>query len=83
MMAQQNGALPKHLTETQTKTYLQYKRKLAKHLPNARIAWVLPIKKNIIEVYVETEKLTYRTGLKAAKLATEVEDQTGVTIILR
>jgi hypothetical protein len=48
-----------------------------------QIAW-LPYKESIIEIGVEPQKkMTYRKTLKAAKVATEVEDETDITIVLR
>lgn len=83
MITNQNNTQSNQLTKTQAKTFLQFKRKLAENLPNFRIEWVLPVKKNIIELHLESDKRTYRNSIKASKLATEVEDETGVTIIFR
>jgi hypothetical protein len=37
----------------------------------------------MIDVHLESEKWSYRKGLLASQLATEVEDETDVIIILR
>jgi hypothetical protein len=71
------------LTKNQLKTIRKYKNRLAKKLPNFHIAWVKPLKKNMIEAHLESDKWTYRKGLQAVKLAIEVEDETGVFIFLR
>ena len=72
-----------HLNEQQIETIARLKNRLAKTLPSFRIAWARPAKPNMIEVHLESEKRTYRSGLQAVKLAVEVEDETGVIIILR
>jgi hypothetical protein len=72
-----------HLTEHQLKTVRKYKNRLAKRLPTFRIAWVKPVKENMIELHLESDNRTYRRGLLASQLATEVEDETDVIIILR
>ena len=82
-MKKQINTQPNHLTKTQAKTFLQFKRKLAEHLPSFRIEWVLPVKEKMIELHLESGKRTYRNTIKAARLAVEVEEKTGVTIILR
>jgi hypothetical protein len=72
-----------NLTKAQAKTVRKFKNSLAKKLPDFRIVWVKPVKENMIELHLESEKRTYRRGLQAVKLAVEVEDETGVIIILR
>ena len=72
-----------HFTENQLKTIRKYKTRLAKKLPTFHIAWVQPMKKNMVEAHLESDKWTYRKGLQAVKLAIEVEDETGVFIFLR
>jgi len=71
------------LTTTQTATLMKFKNRLARKLPNFRIAWVKPVKENMIELHLETEKRTYRNSRQAVKLAIEVEDETDIIIILR
>ncbi|MCI0612469.1 hypothetical protein L0244_05725, partial [bacterium] len=66
-------------------TFKKFQRKLNEKVPDYRIAWVRPYphKDTIIEIGLESQKkIGYRKGLQAAKVATEVEDETGVTIIL-
>jgi hypothetical protein len=60
-----------------------FKKKLAKELPALRIAWVHPYNDRIIELHLEYDKRTYRKSLAASKLAVEVADETGITVILR
>jgi hypothetical protein len=71
------------LSKTQTETLMKFKKRLARKLPNFHIAWVKPVKENMIELHLETEKRTYRNSRQAVKLAIDVEDETGVIIILR
>ena len=57
--------------------------KIKKKAPDFQITWVHPYSKSIIEVGLEfPQKMSYRKGLNVSKLATEVEDETGVTIVL-
>jgi hypothetical protein len=72
-----------HLTDRQLKTMRIFKNRLAKKLPNFHIAWVKPMKEDMIELHLESDKWTYRKGLQAVKLAIEVEDETGVFIMIR
>lgn len=72
-----------YLNESQIETITKFKNSLAKKLPDFRIVWVKPVKENMIELHLESEKRTYRRGLQAVKLAVDVEDETGVIIILR
>ena len=71
------------LTEAQTETVVKFKNRLAKKLPDFHIAWVRPVKENMIELHLESGNRTYRRGLQAVKLAVDVEDETGIIIILR
>jgi len=71
------------LNKTQTATVVKFKNRLARKLPNFHIAWVKPVKENMIELHLETEKRTYKNSRQAVKLAIDVEDETGVIIILR
>jgi len=71
------------LNKTQTATVVKFKNRLARKLPNFQIAWVKPVKENMIELHLETEKRTYKNSRQAIKLAIDVEDETGVIIILR
>ena len=73
---------PNHLNESQIETITKFKNRLAKKLPDFRIAWAKPVKENMIELHLESDKRTYRKGLQAVKLAVEVEDETNVIIIL-
>jgi len=75
----QNGKL----SNAQLKTFDKFRRRLKKKVPDYVITWVRPYKENIIEVgYESPKRMTYRKTLQAAKLAIEVEDETGVLIIL-
>jgi hypothetical protein len=83
MIIKQRSTRSKQLTKMQTETFLRFKRKLAEDLPDFRIEWVLPVKKNIIELRLESDKRTYRNSIKASQLAAEVEEKTGVIMIFR
>jgi len=73
-----------NLSALQLKTFEKYRRKLSKQIPDYRLTWVRPVKENIIEIGLEFQKkMTYRKNLLAAELAFEVEDETGVLVILR
>jgi hypothetical protein len=73
-----------NLSSAQLKTFKKFQRRLNDKVPDYRITWVRPYKENIIEVGLESQKkIGYRKGLQAVKLAVEVEDETGVIIILR
>jgi hypothetical protein len=73
-----------NLSSVQLKTFKKFQRRLNERIPDYRITWVRPYKENIIEVGLESQKkIGYRKGLQAVKLAVEVEDETGVIIILR
>jgi len=73
-----------NLSALQLKTFEKYRRKLGKQIPDYRLTWVHPVKESILEIGVEFQKkMTYRKNLLAAKPAFEVEDETGVLIILR
>jgi len=71
-----------HLTSVQLRTFRKFRRQLNAKVPDYHIAWVRPFKENIIEVGLEPEKMTYRKNQRAAKTAIDVEDETGITIIL-
>jgi len=75
-----------NLSSVQLKTFKKFQRSLSEKVPDYHIAWVRPspYKESIIEIGLESQKkIGYRKGLRAAKVAIEVEDETGVTIILR
>ena len=73
-----------NLSSIQSRTFKEFRRRLNEKVPDYHIAWVLPYKEKIIEVGLEPQKKwTYRKTRQAAKVAIEVEDQTGVTIVLR
>ncbi len=65
------------------KTFLSFKKKLAQEMPALRIEWAQPYNDTIIELHLEYGTRTYRKAMKASKLAGEVEDKTGITIIFR
>ncbi len=67
----------------QKKTLMSFKKKLAQELPVVRVEWAQPYNDTIIELHLEYDKRTYRKIMKASKLAGEVEDKTGITIIFR
>jgi len=72
------------LSTKQLKAFEKYRRGLTKKVPDFRLTWVLPVKETIIEAGLEPQKkMTYRKTLQAAKLAMEVQDETGILIILR
>jgi hypothetical protein len=83
MIATLDAAANNDLTAVQKKTLQRFKKKLAQELPALRVAWVHPYNDSIIELHLEYDKRTYRKSLKASKLAVEVADETGVTIIFR
>ena len=66
------------------KTSLQlFKKKLAQELPALRVVWAYSYNDRIIELHLEYDKRTYRKSLAASKVAVEVADETGITVILR
>lgn len=72
------------LSNVQLKAFEKYRRRLAKKIPDYHLTWVHPVKENIIEAGLEPQKkMTYRKTTLAAKLAIELQDETGVLIILR
>jgi hypothetical protein len=84
-MKLRNGDIPNNnLSSIQAKTFKQFRRKLTVKVPDYRITWVHPYNETIIEIGLEPQKKwTYRKSLRASKVATEVEDETGITIVLR
>ena len=71
------------LSSVQSRTFSRFQRKLKEKVPDYHIAWVHPVKENMIEVGLESKnKMTYRKTLQAARAAIEVEDKTGVFVIL-
>lgn len=83
MMTNQHAVSNNHLNAAQKKTVQLFKKKLAQEMPKLRIAWVQPYNDTIIELHIEYDKHTYRKSLKASKLAYEVEEKTGITMIFR
>ncbi|MFQ5627255.1 MAG: hypothetical protein ACE5I1_00730 [bacterium] len=71
------------LSPIQMQTFEKFKNMLAQNIPQYHIAWVHPAREDIIELRLETDKRTYRNNIKAATLAIEIEEKTGVTIIFR
>jgi hypothetical protein len=71
-----------NLNGLQKKTLQKFKRRLAEEMPKVRIEWVRAYSDDIIEMHIEFDKYTYRSGLKASTIATEVEAETDVTIVL-
>jgi len=72
-----------NLSSVQLRTFSRFQRKLKEKVPDYHIAWVRPVKENMIEVGLESKnKMTYRKTLQAARAAIEVEDKTGVFVIL-
>jgi len=77
-------ALNGNLSPVQLKTFEKFRRKVKAKAPDFHINWVHPYNETIIEVGLDfPEKMSYRKGLLVSKLATEVEDEMDVTIILR
>jgi len=73
-----------NLSNTQLKAFEKYRRRLIKKVPDFHLTWVHPVKETIIEAGLEPQKkMTYRKTMRAAKLAMEIQDETGVLIILR
>jgi len=83
MMTNQPEVSNNHLNAAQKKTVQLFKKKLAQEMPKLRIAWVQRYNDTIIELHIEYDKHTYRKSLKASKLAYEVEEKTGITMIFR
>lgn len=52
-------------------------------MPKLRIAWAQRYNDTIMELHIEYDTRTYRKSLKASRLAYEVEEKTGVTMIFR
>jgi len=73
----------KYLTKAQATAFHRFRRRLEQYLPDCQIKAVFPYDDNIIQIRVEIPNETYRRGLKACKLAVEVEDETGICIILK
>lgn len=71
-----------NLNALQKKTLQKFKTRLARELPKVQIAWAKAYSEDIIELHIEYDKHTYKNGLKASTVATDVEEETGVTIIL-
>jgi hypothetical protein len=71
-----------NMSTRQKKTLQLFKERLAQALPKVRIEWAKAYSDSIIELYIEYDKFNYKNGLKASTIATEVEAETDVTIIL-
>jgi len=84
-MKARNGNIHNNgLSSTQSRTFKQFQRKLNEKVPDYSITWVHPYNDTIIEVGLEPQKKwTYRKSIQASKLAIEVGDEAGLTIILR
>lgn len=78
----QTERITNNLNELQKKTLQKFKKRLAEEMPKVRIDWARAYSDDIIELHIEFDKYTYKTGLKASTIATEVEAETDVTIIL-
>ena len=73
-----------NLSGIQLKTFKKFQRRLREKVPDYHIAWVHPYSQTIIQVGVEPQKkMTIKKTMQASKVATEVEDETGITIVLR
>jgi hypothetical protein len=83
MINHHNKATTNNMSAVQRKTLQRFQKRLAQALPNFRIAWAIPVDDDFIELHLETDKRTYRNSVKAAKLAIEAGEETGVMIILR
>ncbi|MGH7596128.1 MAG: hypothetical protein ACREOI_07225 [bacterium] len=72
-----------NLSGIQLKTFKKFQRRLKEKVPDYHIAWVHPYSETIIKVGVEPEKkMTIRKTMQASRVATEVEDEMGITIVL-
>jgi plasmid replication initiation protein len=82
MMNTQTERITNNLNDLQKKTLQKIKKRLAAEMPKVRIEWARAYSDDIIELHLEYDKHTYKNGLKASTIATEVEAETDVTIIL-
>ena len=82
MRIQTAEAQNNRLSGAQLRTFREFRRKLNEKVPDYPIAWVRPVKENMIEVCLEPQKLSYRKTHQAAKLAIEMEEKTGIFVIL-
>lgn len=83
MITTQHQMATNNFSAVQKKTLQRFKKKLAQEMPNLLIAWAQPYNDTIIELHIDYDKHTYRKSLKASKLAFEVEEKTGITMIFR
>jgi anthranilate/para-aminobenzoate synthase component I len=83
MITTQHQTATNNFTAVQKKALQRFKKKLAQELPALRVAWAQPYSDTIIDLHLEYDKRTYRKSVKAAKLAIEAGEETGVMIILR
>jgi len=75
---EQNGSL----SANQLRTLRKFRQRLSAKVPEYRIVWVRPYNERIINVGLESQKkVGYRKMLQAAKVANELEDETGVLIL--
>jgi len=71
------------LTKAQEAAFHMFRKKLERRFPEYSITAVEPLKENMIRVWLESAPETYKKGLAVCKLAVEVEEETGIFIILR
>jgi hypothetical protein len=83
MNTSRNGVTKNEFSPLQKKSLQRFKKKVTEKMPDLRIAWALPYNDRIIELHLEDDKFSYRRSLRASKLAFEVAEETGITIIFR
>lgn len=72
-----------HFSPLQKKSLEQFKKKISQKLPASSVDWAQPYNDTIIELHLNEDKFSYRRSLRASKLAFEVAEETGITIIFR
>jgi len=75
--------LTEHLTDAQAETFRIFRERLNRRSPKCRIRAVEPLQDNAIRVWLDDVDLTYHRVRTACKLAVEVEEETGIFIVLR
>jgi hypothetical protein len=71
------------LTATREAALHLFGEKLEQHRPGYHIRAGSPYHETIIQVWLENVPYAYRKGLEMCKLAVEVEEKTGITMMLR
>jgi len=83
MTTQTLDPMTEHLTEAQADALHLFREELERRLPQYCITAVQPLKENAVRVWLESPALTYQSEVTVSKLAVEVENETGIFIILR